>query len=347
MGLGSGVGPSSGLGLSGRWLTRRIVGVVVALGFANPGFAASPLQSRWQPGEAVAQATGTTLGAGAETPPLFWGLIAAFVAAVLALWIMGVLKPGGLEKHVRNVDGSPTLIWMMNAIVLLAAQIVGAGLAISLIPKGDEARTQALASLGGSGVAIATGVVLVRLALLTSPRAGLRPRWGDLRRGLLAFVMVVPFTLIATQLSQIVYARIVGSPPDPAGHALLVQFRNDPENPWVWTLLGAAILLGPIFEELVYRAFLQSGFLRLTGRRWAAVALTTIVFVAMHHLPGAGGPAVPWHGLAPLVALSLGMGIAYERTGRLGVPIVMHVLFNAVNVGLMVWMMRGAQASSE
>lgn len=156
---------------------------------------------------------------------------------------------------------------------------------------------------------------------------------------MIAFLMVAPFTIIASQLSQVVYTKLVGKAPDNVGHALLAQFRDDPRNPWVWTMLGAAIVLGPIVEELMYRAFLQSGFLRLVKRRWAAVAMTTVIFVAMHHLPGRDGPAVPWYSLPPLVVLSLGLGIAFERTGRIGVPILMHMLFNGANVAFMVWVM--------
>ena len=36
----------------------------------------------------------------------------------------------------------------------------------------------------------------------------------------------------------------------------------------------------------------------------------------------------------PLFALGAGMGLAYERTRRLGVPIVMHMGFNAANIAL-------------
>jgi len=52
--------------------------------------------------------------------------------------------------------------------------------------------------------------------------------------------------------------------------------------------------------------------------RWLAVIITSIVFAIIHPL---------W--TAPLIfLLSLCLGYAYERTGKLWVPIVMHAMFN-------------------
>ena len=52
--------------------------------------------------------------------------------------------------------------------------------------------------------------------------------------------------------------------------------------------------------------------------RWLAVVITSVVFAIIHPL---------W--TAPLIfLLSLCLGYAYERTGSLWVPIVMHAMFN-------------------
>ena len=59
-----------------------------------------------------------------------------------------------------------------------------------------------------------------------------------------------------------------------------------------------------------------------------AITLTSVAFVLMHMTV-----ASP-HALAPLFVLSLGLGWAYERTGRLAAPIVMHMVFNLANLAL-------------
>jgi hypothetical protein len=52
--------------------------------------------------------------------------------------------------------------------------------------------------------------------------------------------------------------------------------------------------------------------------RWIAVIITSVVFALVHPL---------W--TAPLIfLLAVCLGYAYERTGSLWVPIVMHAMFN-------------------
>ena len=43
------------------------------------------------------------------------------------------------------------------------------------------------------------------------------------------------------------------------------------------------------------------------------------------------------HTLLALFTLGAAMGVAYERTRNVVVPMVMHIVFNGVNVGLTVW----------
>jgi len=58
--------------------------------------------------------------------------------------------------------------------------------------------------------------------------------------------------------------------------------------------------------------------------KWAAIAVTSLVFAVLH-------PGWTW----PLIfLLSLALGYAYERTGNLWVPIVMHLSFNSVQTAI-------------
>jgi len=93
------------------------------------------------------------------------------------------------------------------------------------------------------------------------------------------------------------------------------------------------VLGAPIVEELVYRVFIQSAIIRVIGGVWPGVLITAGIFAAVHRI-GDPESAVPWVALAPIFVLGLAMGIAYERTKRVGVPILMHMAFNAVNVGM-------------
>ena len=58
---------------------------------------------------------------------------------------------------------------------------------------------------------------------------------------------------------------------------------------------------------------------------------------------GGAVEGVPYYALAPLFMLSVTMGLAFERTKHIGVPIVMHAAFNALNIALVVATSGGAE----
>jgi membrane protease YdiL (CAAX protease family) len=63
--------------------------------------------------------------------------------------------------------------------------------------------------------------------------------------------------------------------------------------------------------------------------RWLAVVITSVIFAVVHPL---------W--MAPLIfVLSICLGYAYERTGNLWVPIVMHALFNTSSTIVFLYVM--------
>ena len=72
---------------------------------------------------------------------------------------------------------------------------------------------------------------------------------------------------------------------------------------------------------------------------WIAIVITAAIFAAMHALPGEKSKAgpVPWIAVPGLFVLAVGMGLAYERTKRLAVPIVMHGMFNLANLVMAAW----------
>ncbi len=92
-------------------------------------------------------------------------------------------------------------------------------------------------------------------------------------------------------------------------------------------IVAFAVAVAPVFEEFVFRGFAYPALKQRCGT-WCALLIVSAVFAAIHlHLPSFG----------PLFALAVGLGLAYEFTGSLLAPITMHALFNAANVGMLLY----------
>jgi membrane protease YdiL (CAAX protease family) len=100
--------------------------------------------------------------------------------------------------------------------------------------------------------------------------------------------------------------------------------------PWLMRtgLFFVAIVVAPVFEEIVFRGILLPFLARRTGF-WPGIVLVSTVFGGLHlHLPS----------FLPLFLLSAMFSLAYARTQSLLVPIGMHILFNGVTVVLLLLM---------
>jgi hypothetical protein len=94
---------------------------------------------------------------------------------------------------------------------------------------------------------------------------------------------------------------------------------------WTAAAVFSAVVLAPLAEELFFRGLLQSLLRRRFGP-WPAVLTTAAVFAAVHYSTPQAVPA--------LAALGIVLGYNYERTGRLFAPILLHAIFNALNIAV-------------
>lgn len=87
-----------------------------------------------------------------------------------------------------------------------------------------------------------------------------------------------------------------------------------------------AVVIAPLTEELIFRAGVFR-YLRTRLPRIPALLIPAVFFAALH-----GNVAA----FAPLVALGIIFAVAYERTGRVAVPMIAHGLFNLHTLLLLV-----------
>lgn len=113
-----------------------------------------------------------------------------------------------------------------------------------------------------TAVSLAVSVIVLIVALpVISTRTGADSRdWGwslgdigrDLRLGVIGFVMLAP-PVYAIQAVLVYFWK-------PSKHPLMEMFKDSPDVSFFITLVVAAVIVAPIFEELIFRVVLQ-GFL--------------------------------------------------------------------------------------
>lgn len=92
-----------------------------------------------------------------------------------------------------------------------------------------------------------------------------------------------------------------------------------------------AVLLAPALEEVVFRGALHQGLRHRTGF-WPAALISSGVFAAVHLEVVTSSPVF----LVQLFLLGVLFAWLLERTGNLAAPIVAHLVFNAISMGLAV-----------
>ncbi len=143
----------------------------------------------------------------------------------------------------------------------------------------------------------------------------------DTGRGVIAYLAVLPMCLTLYWLVGYFYPR---TPQD--AHVLLRYFQEVSLAGKV-LIVFSAVVLAPLAEEVFFRGLMQSMFRRVLRQPWVAILVTAAFFTLFHNLD-------QWKDMPALFALAVALGYNYERCGRLGPSILIHALFNAVNLWL-------------
>ena len=144
--------------------------------------------------------------------------------------------------------------------------------------------------------------------------------------GLLGLVVIVPLLLGVGTLT-VAAGLLVGQSPPAIGHELLQALVNADSPATVAMVTISAVLVAPIFEEVMFRGLVQTSLAAFDrhGRRWRLVLISACVFTLVHQ-------GMPWQTLPVIFVLAVGLGWLYERTGSLLPSIIVHAGFNALNV---------------
>ena len=150
---------------------------------------------------------------------------------------------------------------------------------------------------------------------------------------MIAFACIMPIVIAVNLVSSSLVAGVTGEDVPEIGHQTLQMLSLGQDSSWFWPTTLLVVLGVPLVEELLYRGLLQESLRRhrllMGGSPWGSIIGASILFTAMHIESTAA------EGLPGLFVLSLGFGWAFARTGRLASAVTMHILFNALNIFMM------------
>ena len=142
--------------------------------------------------------------------------------------------------------------------------------------------------------------------------------------GLGVGLLVVPLTLAMGQISTELI-RAVQLPAEEQMAVKVIEKAVEPAKR-VWFMLAAVVLV-PMAEETLFRGIMYP-FLKEHIGIWAAVAITSTLFAAIH---------VNVVIFIPLVFLAFVLTWLYERTDSLLTPILTHAVFNGTNLIMLLY----------
>ena len=211
--------------------------------------------------------------------------------------------------------------WALALVGLVVGAAPQALLTVLALVAGTSSSDTSAVS-GGSAVALAVGSLVIYgwealAAWLFSLRSAGRSLvlWG-FRRPNKAYFWVVPLGLVVVYALSIAHDLIV----NPKQQAIVSEFPHSAFGAAMFILV--AVVMAPLFEEIVFRGFLFRGFANSWGWVWGALA-SAAIFGAAH---------LQLDVFLPLAALGFVLAWAYHRTGSLWTCITMHALFNLIAV---------------
>ena len=138
--------------------------------------------------------------------------------------------------------------------------------------------------------------------------------------GLALLFAAYPVVILASAITQ----KCLGTEAKPQELVkFFLEIAQAKKESRILLVLGFAVLFGPACEEVIFRGYIYPVFKRYAGM-WPGMIASAALFAFIH----ANLASLP-----ALFLLAVCLTIAYEITGSLAVPYVMHATFNFLSLG--------------
>jgi membrane protease YdiL (CAAX protease family) len=260
----------------------------------------------------------------------------ALTLGIAVRWVLQGRRDPLTDGPVRSTSLAPELL-LLPVVMFLLVVAAASPLVLRLAEGYAEGAARLTAGNVGMICAAAVCMAIGRFHFRGGLRGFLFGETPAARQVLLAFVLLLvslPTCYLALEGAE--WALQQWRPDYPAPeHPVIDALRDPDEPPWAPLVLWmGAVVVAPVTEECFFRGLLQTVILVLSGRRWLAVGVTAVVFGVAHATQPQVVPA--------LIVLGLLLGYAYERSGGLLAPFLLHMLFN---LKTMTWEFYGAGGS--
>lgn len=243
--------------------------------------------------------------------------VVAGLVIISLLWIYAVRSSGG-----QIFPEAPPLQvcwneWDLIKLVFVAAFLSGVFfLCVQSGRKSDMIAANSIAMLGA--VVVALHVVRSRgQAPIEAFGLQLRGLAGPMLRSLAVFFAFLPVFVAARVGAQWLLEQIVAGKID-TSQEIVVRLVTTTSVATVVQIVVAAVFVAPVAEELFFRGLLY-GAVRQRLSAKTAIAAVAMLFGLIHAPLAVALPMCIFGGLLCYV---------YEKTARLSVPIVLHMVFN-------------------
>lgn len=259
-------------------------------------------------------------------------LLAPMAAAFGVILWRGWLRPDALrDAPSRKIGFSPT-----DLLVAAGLMLTGMSLGSLVVARFVDAPLTTFMGAAIAAQLLGSGLPVLYLGVRAATQdRGLR-RIGyvptrpvrDVSVGVVASVLA-PAIVFGVMVLGAIVGALFGYDAPQLAHTLLTRLRDDGTTSGAAMVVLSAVVVAPILEEALYRGLWQSMIVEGLGERlrWPAVMIAATIFMAVHI------GAVDVQALPALWALGVMLGWLYERTGSLLPGILVHMAFNAINIG--------------
>jgi len=273
----------------------------------------------------VAVLSGGGAGAG-------WLALVLVGLVLLSVGLVAAAGSQGIERRARGMAGyagpSPLLVFAASIPVSLLG-VLAIGLPLGLVGIPLDGPPAALLSVTLQA-AVYLGLIrllVVDTGALSWTAMGLRPldrlAVGEILGGVLWALPVIVITVPVSLILLAIFPVTPESPLPPTGEAVGLALS-----------LIAGAIVAPFGEEILFRAFATTAWVRGVGVR-QGVLRAALVFAVAHVLTTTGTTAGDAFGLAVVgfgtrVPIAIALGLLFVRRGSIWAPFGLHAAFNAV-----------------